>query len=102
MSSEVLAAVEEQVDAEANLLAAKGDLAGAGGGGGGEPATFVELLVVGQERLGHHAEDSAAVQHGGAVEHLIVQGKRQADAQQAGKVGGFLQDGLQGGTGAFE
>ena len=42
--------------------AEQGNLAAAGGGGGGEPAALVELLVVGEERLGHDAEQLAAVE----------------------------------------
>ena len=56
-------------------------------GGGGEPAALVELLVIGDERFGHDAEHLAAVQHGGAVEELIVHRQRQADDGQAGEDG---------------
>ena len=52
---------------------------------GGEPAALVELLVIGDERLGHEAEHPAAVQHGGAVEDLVVHRQRQADDGQAGE-----------------
>ena len=68
------------------------DLAAAGGGGGGEPAALVKLLVIGDERLGHDAEHSAAVEHGGAVEQLVVHGERQADDGEAGEGAGARRD----------
>ena len=73
--------------------------------GGGEPASFVELLVVGQIGLAHEGFDLSALHHGGAVDqrtsHLHGQANHDDDVQPAAEFQqlqhgalGFLQQGL--------
>ena len=71
---------EQQARAERNRgLAAKLDLVAQRHVAGHELAHLVELAVVGQIGLGHHAEDASAMDEGGAVEKLMVDYDREAD-----------------------
>ena len=86
ISPSTSAAANRRSVPKGTVCAAEDDVASAAAvGGRGEPAALVKLLVIGQERLGHDAEQPAAMQHGGAVEELIVDGQRQADDGEAGE-----------------
>ncbi len=55
--------------------------------GGGEPAFFVEFLIVRDIGLGHQAVEDAAPQHPGAVEHLGPQSDGKAQHHGDGGMG---------------
>ncbi len=67
---------EDQIPAERHLVAPDRDGTGDGGITGGELPLLVELAVVRQICLRHHAENAAAVNDKGAVEQLRLVAQR--------------------------
>ena len=72
---------EQHVGAERRVLARELDPVGDRVGAGDEMALLVELAVVGQEDLRHHAEDLAAMDHDRGVVEPVRHAQRRADHQ---------------------
>jgi hypothetical protein len=70
---------EQQVGAERHNRRADGDLITDRVAGRAKLALLVELAVLRQEALGHHAEDHAAVNHDRGVEQPLLSPQRCAD-----------------------
>src|SRR5262249_7820996 len=90
--------VEEQLAAEGDFNTAEDDAPAAAASGSGEPSALVKLLVVRNERLGHGAEQLAAVEDRGAVEELIVHDDGQADGSEPGENDAAILDEFQQGV----
>ena len=67
---------------------------------GGEPALLVVLLVAGEERLGHDAQDPARLDDGGRVEQPPPRKDRQADHEDGGPARRPLQHAFESPLGA--
>ncbi|SOZ01697.1 conserved protein of unknown function [Cupriavidus taiwanensis] len=87
--------VEQQAGAERHLLAQQLDRIDRGVVGGAELARLVELPVVGQVGLGHHALDAPARHHHGAVEQLVLDPQRHAHHQRHRQLARGFDDGRQ-------
>ena len=85
---------EDHIGAEKDLLTAEGKQP-VRGPAGLKPASFVELSVVGQVRLGDDCQDLAPVDHRGAVIELALVPHRQAQGCDHIQVFGGLQNGGQ-------
>ncbi|TWG81110.1 hypothetical protein L602_004500000130 [Cupriavidus gilardii J11] len=77
--------VEQQPGAERHGLPQQRDFVDRGAVGRAELARLVELPVIRQIALGHHAVDLAAGHHHRAVEQLVLHAQRHADDQRAGQ-----------------
>ena len=78
--------------AEGNGLAQEAGFGPVGVAGRGEVPFFVELPVVGQVGLGHHAENGSRLEYDRTVEEVSAEAQGRSDDADGGQVAGVVQE----------